>query len=50
VEVPDLGPYANRGWPDPEKGKAAMIARMDRVVGRLQRKFKELYDKQLKIS
>ncbi len=36
MEVPDLGPYAKKGWPDPEKGKAAMITRMDRDVGRLQ--------------
>lgn len=35
MEVPELGPYAERDWPDPEKGKAAMISRMDRDVGRV---------------
>lgn len=34
-EVPDFGPYADRDWPDPDKGQAAMITRMDRDVGRL---------------
>ena len=34
-EVPDYGPYADRDWPDPDKGQAAMITRMDRDVGRL---------------
>ncbi|HOZ46422.1 MAG TPA: arylsulfatase [Candidatus Hydrogenedentes bacterium] len=35
MEVPDYGPYADRDWPDPEKGRAAMIARLDRDIGRL---------------
>jgi arylsulfatase A-like enzyme len=35
MEVPDLGEFANTDWPDQEKAKAAMIARMDRDVGRL---------------
>jgi arylsulfatase A-like enzyme len=35
AEVPDFGPYADRDWPDPDKGQAAMISRMDRDVGRL---------------
>ncbi len=35
AEVPDLGPYANRDWPDPDKGHAAMISRLDSYVGRL---------------
>ena len=28
-------PYADKDWPNPEKGHAAMITRMDRDVGRL---------------
>ena len=35
AEVPDYGPYQDRDWPDPDKGQAAMITRMDRDVGRL---------------
>ena len=34
-EVPDYGIYADRDWPDPDKGQAAMITRMDKDVGRL---------------
>ena len=34
-EVPDFGPYADRDWPDPDKGQAAMITRMDADVGRI---------------
>lgn len=35
MEVPDHGQYADRDWPNPEKGQAAMISRMDRDMGRL---------------
>ena len=35
AEVPEYGIYANRDWPDPDKGQAAMITRMDRDVGRI---------------
>ncbi len=35
MEVPEYGEYAARDWPEPAKGQAAMIARMDRDVGRL---------------
>jgi len=42
MEVPDLGIYADKDWPDPEKGKAAMITRMDKDVGRVFEKLKEL--------
>ncbi|MEM7475789.1 MAG: arylsulfatase [Planctomycetota bacterium] len=35
MEVPDYGIYADKDWPDVEKGQAAMITRMDRDVGRL---------------
>jgi arylsulfatase A-like enzyme len=34
-EVPDFGKYADKDWPDQDKGQAAMITRMDADVGRL---------------
>lgn len=42
MEVPDLGEYADRDWPAPQKGHAAMISRLDRDVGRLFDLLKEL--------
>lgn len=33
--VPDFGPYADKDWPEPDKGHAAMITRLDGYVGRL---------------
>ena len=42
MEVPDYGPYASMDWPNPEKGFAAMITRMDADVGRLFGLLKEL--------
>ena len=41
-EVPDYGPYADKDWPEPQKGHAAMISRLDRDVGRLLTRLKEL--------
>ncbi len=35
MEVPSFESYENEEWPDPQKGHAAMITRMDRDVGRL---------------
>jgi arylsulfatase A-like enzyme len=35
AEVPDYGPYAGKDWPNPDKGQAAMITRMDGYVGRM---------------
>ena len=35
MEVPDLGIYADRDWPAPIKGHAAMITRLDAQVGEL---------------
>lgn len=35
MEVPDVGIYADKDWPDPQKGHAAMISRLDRDMGRL---------------
>jgi arylsulfatase A-like enzyme len=42
MEVPELGDYADKDWPEPEKGKAAMISRMDRDVGNLLQKLRDL--------
>jgi len=41
-EVPDYGAYAGKDWPDPDKGQAAMITRMDTQVGRLLEHIKTL--------
>jgi len=35
MEVPDYGEYESLDWPEPQKGHAAMITRMDRDIGRL---------------
>ncbi|MCA9248660.1 MAG: arylsulfatase [Planctomycetales bacterium] len=35
MEIPDLGTFASKDWPEPQKGTAAMIAKMDHDVGRL---------------
>jgi len=35
MEVPDLGEFADRDWPEPQKAHAAMICRLDRDIGRL---------------
>ena len=42
MEVPSFGQYADKDWPEPQKGHAAMITRMDRDIGRLFAKLKEL--------
>lgn len=42
MEVPNYGAYKEQNWPEPEKGKAAMISRMDRDIGRIFRKLKQL--------
>ncbi len=42
AEVPDLGEYADRDWPEPDKGHAAMVSRLDRDVGRLLDLLREL--------
>ncbi|MFN3648540.1 MAG: arylsulfatase [Armatimonadota bacterium] len=42
MEVPDLGEYANEDWPPAQKAHAAMIARMDRDIGRLFERLKAL--------
>ncbi len=42
AHVPDFGPYADRDWPDPDKGQAAMIGRIDGYVGRMLAMLQEL--------
>jgi len=42
MEVPSYGAYANEDWPDPQKGHAAMITRMDGDIGRLFARLKSL--------
>lgn len=41
MEIPDLGRFAKEDWPKPEKGRAAMIERLDADVGRLLDKLDE---------
>jgi uncharacterized sulfatase len=33
MEIPDYGIYKDKDWPDPQKGHAAMISRLDADVG-----------------
>ncbi|MHC4595323.1 MAG: arylsulfatase [Planctomycetota bacterium] len=42
MEVPDYGIYTNKDWPEPQKGHAAMITRMDSDIGRLMATLKAL--------
>lgn len=35
MEVPDFGIYSYEDWPDPQKGLAAMITRLDTDIGRI---------------
>jgi len=42
MEVPSYGLYSNKNWPEPQKGHAAMITRMDGDIGRLMAKLKAL--------
>jgi arylsulfatase A-like enzyme len=42
METPDYGEYAGRDWPEPLKGYAAMMSRMDGDVGRLLALVEEL--------
>ena len=41
MEVPDYGQYAKLDWPQPQKGHAAMISRMDRDLGVLFQRLKD---------
>jgi arylsulfatase A-like enzyme len=42
AHVPDFGPYADKDWPDPDKGQAAMITRLDGYVGRMLAELRKL--------
>ncbi|MBC8180916.1 arylsulfatase [candidate division KSB1 bacterium] len=42
MEVPDYGIYKDKEWPEPQKGHAAMISRMDHHIGKLMAKLKSL--------
>ena len=42
MQVPDQEPYTNEAWPKPEINKAAMISRLDRDIGQLLQKLKDL--------
>ena len=42
MEVPSYGPYADEDWPNPQKGHAAMITRMDADIGKLLLRLKTL--------
>ena len=42
AQVPDFGPYAEMDWPDPDKGQAAMISRMDGYIGRMLQTLRQL--------
>jgi Arylsulfatase A and related enzymes len=42
MQVPDLGPYGDKPWPENLKTLAAMITRLDRDVGRILDLLKEL--------
>jgi len=42
MEIPDYGEFKDKDWPDPQKGHAAMVARLDRNVGDVLRKVQEL--------
>lgn len=42
MEVPDYGIYANKDWPESQKGLAAMISRMDSDIGSIISKLKSM--------
>ena len=42
AHVPDYGPYADKDWPNQDKGQAAMITRLDSYVGRMLKHLDEL--------
>jgi arylsulfatase A-like enzyme len=42
AHVPDFGPYVDQDWPEPDKGQAAMISRLDGYVGRMLTTLREL--------
>jgi len=42
MEIPDLGEFKDKDWPENEKAFAAMVARMDRDLGQVMQKLKDL--------
>lgn len=42
MQVPTDAPYSDQPWPQPEKNKAAMITRLDRDIGLLGDRLKQL--------
>ncbi len=42
MQVPSDAPYSGQSWPQTEKNKAAMITRLDRDVGRLLERLRQL--------
>lgn len=42
MEIPDYGKFAKMDWPEPEKGFAAMITRLDSTVGIIRAKLEKL--------
>jgi arylsulfatase A-like enzyme len=47
MEIPDQGDYTDLKWPEPQRGHAAMISKMDRDIGTLVATLEELkIDKQ----
>ena len=42
MEVPSDAPYSNEPWPQPQKNHAAMITRLDRDIGRVMERLREL--------
>lgn len=42
AHVPDYGRYASMDWPNPDKGQAAMIGRIDSYIGRMLEQLKTL--------
>jgi arylsulfatase A-like enzyme len=41
MEVPEWGEFSGKDWPNPEKGFAALVSRLDRDVGRVMDKLRE---------
>ena len=41
MEIPSLGKFKDKDWPEPQKGLAAMIGRLDRDVGRVMARLKK---------
>jgi arylsulfatase A-like enzyme len=41
MPVPTDAPYSDEPWPQPEKNRAAMIARLDNYIGKLQQQLKD---------